>query len=123
AKLSSKSSAKCKRQRGFSILAGGFLLIILASLAAFLMSISMMQQMGSAMDIQGSRAYQAARAGIEWGAFQALTPVAAPACPTTTLTFVGTTLQDFTTTVTCTLSTANELGTTINFYQLTSTAC
>jgi MSHA biogenesis protein MshP len=112
-----------KTQKGFSILAAVFLLIILASLAAFLASVSMMQQLGSAMDLQGSRAYQAARTGIEWGAFQALTPGAPPACPVTTLTFVGTTLQDFTTTVTCTSNTANEVGVTITTYQLTATAC
>jgi len=111
------------RQRGFSLLVAVFLLIILSSLAAFLVAISTMQQIGATMDLQGSRAYQAARAGIEWGAYQTLTPVAAPACPTTTLTFAGTTLQDFTTTVTCSLTVGDELGTAVNVYQITSTAC
>lgn len=116
-------SSNAVQQRGFSLLAAVFLLVILSSLAAFLVAVSTMQQIGAAMDLQGSRAYQAARAGIEWGVYQTLTPATAPACPNTTLTFAGTTLQDFTTTVSCTLTTADELGTAINVYQVTSTAC
>ena len=111
------------KEKGFSILAAVFLLVILVSLSAFLVSISSMQQMGAAIDLQGTRAYQAARAGIEWGAYQVLNPASAPACPTSTLTFAGTSLQDFSTTVTCTITTADELGTTANVYQLSATAC
>ena len=110
-------------QKGFSLLAAIFLLIILTGLAFFLVSIATMNQVGSALDIQGSKAYQAARSGIEWGAYQALTPASPPACPATTLTFAGTTLQDFSTAVTCTLSSVDEQGTTINIYQFTATAC
>lgn len=110
-------------QKGFSLLAAIFLLVILAGLSIFLVSIATMNQVGSALDIQGSKAYQAARAGIEWGAYQALTPASAPACPTATLTFAGTTLQNFSTAVTCTLSTVDEQGSTINIYQFAATAC
>jgi MSHA biogenesis protein MshP len=117
------SSRYQNRQRGFSLLAGVFLLVIFASLSVFLVSLSTMQQVGSTVDLQGTRAYQAARYGIETGAFQTLSPVAAPACPGATSTFPGTSLQDFTTTVTCSLTTANELGTTVNIYQITATAC
>ncbi len=121
--MSLKLSKGKRSQRGFSLLAGVFLLIILSLLAVFLVAISTRQQIGSAMDLQGSRAYQAARAGTEWGAYQSLRPVGPPACPTATLNFAGTTLQDFTTTITCGLTVADELGTTINVYQITSTAC
>lgn len=111
-------------QNGFSLLAAIFLLVILTGVAFFLVSLSMMNQVGSALDIQGGKAYQAARSGIEWGAYQALSPASAPACPaTTTVTFGGTVLQEFATTVTCSLVTANENGQTINNYQITSTAC
>jgi MSHA biogenesis protein MshP len=110
-------------QKGFSLLAAIFLLVILTGLSIFLVSIATMNQIGSALDIQGSRAYQSARSGIEWAAYQALTPAVAPACPATTLTFTGTTLQDFSTVVTCALSAVDEQGTTINIYQFTATAC
>ena len=37
--------------------------MVLAALAAFVMIVSTTQQVGSALDVQGARAYQAARAG------------------------------------------------------------
>ena len=60
--------------RGFVLPSAIFLLVILAALAAFLVNISTTQSMTSAQDVQGARAYQAARAGIEWGLYQVLDP-------------------------------------------------
>jgi len=57
-------------QNGFSIIAAIFILVVLAALGAFMVTISTTQQVGSALDIQGSRAYQAARSGIEWGLYK-----------------------------------------------------
>jgi MSHA biogenesis protein MshP len=69
----------------------------------------------------GSRAYQAARAGIEWATYQVTNP-AGPTCPaSTTLTLGATTLSAFTVTVTCTI-TAISNDTIANFYLVTSTA-
>jgi len=111
-------------QGGFTLVTGIFLLVILAALAAFLVSVSGLFQMSAVLDMQSSRAYQAARAGIEWGAFNTLTPPAVPACPATThLTFPTTGLSDFTTTVSCTLTSPTDSGVTVNVYQITSTAC
>jgi MSHA biogenesis protein MshP len=59
-----------KVQRGFSIITAIFLLVVLASLGALMTTFFTAQQQSSALDVVGSRAYQAARAGIEWGAFQ-----------------------------------------------------
>ena len=56
--------------RGFAIVSAIFILVVLAGLGAFMVSISSSQHIGSALDVQGVRAYQAARAGIEWGLFQ-----------------------------------------------------
>jgi len=58
------------RLRGFAIVAAIFILVVLAALGAFILSVSSSQQLGSALDVQGARAYQAARAGIEWGLYQ-----------------------------------------------------
>jgi MSHA biogenesis protein MshP len=52
---------------GFATIVALFLLVVLAALGAFMVSISTSQQVGSAQDIQGTRAYWAARAGLEWG--------------------------------------------------------
>lgn len=57
-------------ERGFSVVSAIFILVVLAALGAFIASISSSQQIGSALDVQGVRAYQAARAGIEWGLYQ-----------------------------------------------------
>lgn len=59
-----------KPLRGFAILSAIFILVVLAALGAFILNISSSQQIGSALDVQSARAYQAARAGIEWGVYQ-----------------------------------------------------
>jgi len=56
--------------RGFALVSAIFILVVLAALGAFIVNISTSQQIGSALDVQGVRAYQAARAGIEWGLYQ-----------------------------------------------------
>lgn len=56
--------------RGFSLISAIFLLVVLAALGAMMVTFFAAQQQSSAIDALGSRAYQAARAGIEWGAFQ-----------------------------------------------------
>jgi MSHA biogenesis protein MshP len=59
-----------KNVRGFALVSAIFILVVLAALGAFILNISTNQQIGSALDVQGVRAYQAARAGIEWGVYQ-----------------------------------------------------
>jgi MSHA biogenesis protein MshP len=114
--------ANHRRQAGFSLVTGIFLLVILAALGAFLVTVSGLFQVSSALDIQGARAYQAARAGIEWGAFQSLRNGVCPA--PTNLTFAGTGLADFTTTVTCTEPPAyTEQSATVIVDQISATAC
>lgn len=62
------------RQNGFGAIAAIVVLVILAVLSAAIVSLSSVQQIGSAQDVMSARAWQAARAGNEWGLFQALTP-------------------------------------------------
>jgi MSHA biogenesis protein MshP len=121
-------------QRGFTIVSAIFILVVLAALAAFIAVISTTQQIGSALDVQGARAYQAAKAGIEWGTYQvwssspASRPVASAACPiapglTTTVTFpaAASTLSAFSVTVTCTAKPDGSGGPTV--FAITATAC
>ncbi|MDP2371299.1 hypothetical protein [Rhodoferax sp.] len=56
-----------RKHTGFAAIAAIFLLVLLAALGAFMLSFSNTQQLTSAQDVQGSRAYWAARAGLEWG--------------------------------------------------------
>lgn len=61
------STISPKPQRGFGVIAAIVILVILAGLAAFVVSITTTQNITLAQDVMGARAYQAANAGIEYG--------------------------------------------------------
>lgn len=61
-----------RRPRGFGLVAAIVVLVILAALAAAIVAIGTTQQATSAQDVQSARAWLAARAGNEWGLYQAL---------------------------------------------------
>lgn len=121
------SSSRClvrsrrNKQRGFALASAIFLLVVLASLGAFMMNFSSVQHATSAQDFNGTRAYQAARAGMEWGVYQARRPV--PACgAATTLPALEGSLADFTVNVQCNAVTAIEGANTVRLFRITSTA-
>ena len=68
-----------RRQRGFAIVTAIFILVALAALAVAIAMISTRASTGQSLDIIGSRAAQAARAGLDWGAYQVLDPANATA--------------------------------------------
>lgn len=74
-----------RRQRGAALITAIFLLVLFAGLAAAMLSLGTSQEAALAQDVQGARALQAARAGIEWGFYQVLDPahttVVAPTDP------------------------------------------
>ncbi|MGC2165884.1 MAG: hypothetical protein WA632_07720 [Gallionella sp.] len=114
----------CKLQHGFSLISAIFLLVVIAALGAFAVTLSTTQHQSAALDVMGARAYQAARAGIEWGAYQALRN---GACIDTVLpagTFPGT-LNGFEVTVTCPSTQHNDAGVatgTVTVWNITATA-
>lgn len=57
-------------EHGFSLISAIFLLVVIAALGTFAVTLSTTQQQSASLDVLGSRAYQAARAGVEWSAFQ-----------------------------------------------------
>lgn len=59
----------CK-QHGFGLVAAMFLIIIIAGAIAAMWRISATQTATSSLALQQTRAYQAARAGLEWGIYQ-----------------------------------------------------
>ena len=65
-----RSLPALRRSRGIGIVTAIFLLVVLAGLAVAMVGVFSAQQATSALDVEGARAYQAARAGIEWGLFQ-----------------------------------------------------
>lgn len=114
--------------KGFSMVTAIFLLVVIAALGTFAVTLSTTQQQSAAMDVLGARAYQAARAGIEWGAFQVLpAPGAAfaTACragATVSTVPLTNTLSGFTVGVGCSATSHVEGTTPLWVYQLTSTA-
>jgi MSHA biogenesis protein MshP len=127
---------RARRQTGFALVTAIFLLVVLAALGAFLVSISATQHAASALDVQGARAYQAARAGIEWGAYQVLNPentnnsgtpppayTAQYACGGTPATpALGGTLSGFTVTVQCSYADNMDGARLVRTYQIISRA-
>jgi MSHA biogenesis protein MshP len=117
-------------QHGFSLIMAIFLIAVLGGIAVFIGRVSTMQHQSSALDEEGAMAYHAARAGIEWGVYQAVegtdycvpSPdssqfiLALPVTPTSTV--------NYTVTVECTLKKETEGSTTdnVNVYQITATA-
>lgn len=61
-----------RRQRGFGAIAAIVVLVILSLLAGAIVSVGSTQQLTSAQDVMSARAWQAARAGNEWGLYLAL---------------------------------------------------
>lgn len=59
-------------QQGLGMIAAIVILVILASLAGAMISFSTAQQWTSAQDVQSVKAWQAAKAGNEWGLYMAL---------------------------------------------------
>lgn len=103
-----------RAQHGFAAIAAIFLVVVLAALGGFMLTFSNTQQLTSAQDIQGSRAYWAARAGLEWGIASATT--ACPASPTVL------TVDTFSVTVSCASQSYSEGAETVNILRFTSVA-
>ena len=121
------------RQAGIALASAIFLIVVLAALGAIVVTVSGLQHTSSARDVMGSKAYQAARAGIEWGAYKVLRQAAAlgagvcPAPSTAIALPAGTDLTGFTVKVDCAPTNDNEGSRTgasqLEFYLITATAC
>ncbi len=124
-------SATYRRQSGFGLILAVFLIISLAAIGAYLLTISTAQVEAGVQDEQGARAYQAARTGIEWGAYQVL--VVGGTFATTTCNATGTPSQQLTLTgglagffaqVGCRVTSESEGAVPVlNYYRITVTGC
>jgi MSHA biogenesis protein MshP len=126
-----------------------FILVALAALAAAITLLTTRTGASHGQDISGSRAYQAARTGLEWGAYQVLDPLnvtaigpnaplpncpgvaLAAACPTAAAPsssalpgapFSSTVLSGISVTLQCSCADFTEAGRNVRVYQLKSTA-
>ncbi|CAK0755113.1 MSHA biogenesis protein MshP [Gammaproteobacteria bacterium] len=117
-------------QRGFGAIAAIVILVILTILSSSIVSISILQQTTSAQDILSAKAWQAARAGNEWGLYKAIKEKTCS--PSMTLDLVAD--IGFHVTVTCVSNSYKEGETydetlklfkslTVIVYQIASVAC
>jgi MSHA biogenesis protein MshP len=112
----------CRRpQRGMSMVVAIFLIVVVASLAAFAVSAGTARANTVNLQLQADRALAAARAGSEWGAYRTLVQnwnCAAPA----TINFNQAALRGFRVTVSCTRTNHTEGPTTYAVFDVVSFA-
>jgi MSHA biogenesis protein MshP len=133
---------------GFALASAMFILVVLAALAVGITLLTTQSEIGLARDLLGSRAYQAARAGLDWGAYRVLDPLnttatsgaaalpncpgaATSTCPTAAAPlsavlpagpFASTVLAGHAVTLQCSCADFTEAGRNIRVFQLKSTA-
>jgi len=107
-------------QRGFTLITAIFLLVAVAALVVFMTNIRVAQQTTLLYGVQGARAMQAARSGIEWGIHDAI--VNSGCAASTTFTIASPALDNFSVEVQCAATTHTEGVTAITTYQLTAIA-
>ena len=107
-------------QRGFTLITAIFLLVAVAALVVFMTNIRVAQQTTLVYGVQGARAMQAARSGIEWGIHDAI--VNSGCAASTTFTIASPALDNFSVEVQCAATTHTEGVTAITTYQLTAIA-
>lgn len=102
-------------QQGFSLVTALFVLVIMGGMVSFLVSIGGTQHKTITYAMQGARAYQAAKTGIEWSLYQVFRNGAGSSCPLAPGTAIlgtpdvsGTGMNGFTVTVSCNRTTHRE---------------
>lgn len=113
------------RTKGFMLPVAIFLMVTLAALVGYSMRLSLLANQGTIQDVQGAQAYLAAKAGVEWAAYQVLAPgsINMQSCPTPPNPF---TINGFTVALTCNQTNPtpqDRAGTqNIGMYTITATA-
>lgn len=111
------------RQRGFALVAAIFIVVVLAVLGVMMVTIGGMQRATVSSAVQGSRAYYAARSGIEWGVSQALAGGCAAAVePAPGFLLAQPGLDNFRVVVNCASTQHRERNDTYDVFLITATA-
>lgn len=105
-------------QSGFSLITAIFLLVVVAALVVYMTNIRAVQQTTLVYGVQGARATQAARSGIEWGIYQSIVN---GSCAGST-SFTDPAFAGFNIEVQCGQTTHTEGSTPIDTFQLTAIA-
>ncbi len=109
-------------QRGMSLIAALFLIVVLAALGAFAVRISAGQQHTVDLAVLSNRALAAANAGVEFAAHRALPASGVGVCDDQSFSLSAGALSDFDVSVACTQTAHADGGTTTMIYTITSIA-
>lgn len=108
------------RQGGFALVLAVFVITILAALGGYILTVGGVQHQTAVLTLQEARALNAARSGIEWGAYSALNGNCKNIDPFPSSTSA---LSAFVVTVTCTPDGTHTIrGKTIDIYTIDATA-
>jgi MSHA biogenesis protein MshP len=117
------------RHSGFSLITAIFLIVVVAGLGVFMVTISSVQQQTSSLSILSSRALLAADSGMQWAmrrvtrdAAAGLNCPAAPATGQASFTISGGAISGYGVTVTCSVQNFTENPDNYDVYNLTSRA-
>lgn len=119
--VQTRIQCRASTQRGFTLVTGIFLITILFLLSAYMIGFRVYQDASVSLDTLGTRAFAAARSGVEWGAYQALRP--GPCVAGANSLALGGSLTGYTATVTLTPAPYNEAGTAVTICNISSNAC
>ena len=111
------------RQRGVAMVKVIALLAVLAVFGVAIVLVATTQHVGAALDLQGVRAYHAARGGLEWGLFQVLRNGQTCAAIDGQTVVYGDNLAGFSATLQCASSPHPEGAAAVTMFALTSTGC
>jgi len=121
-----------RRCQGFALMMAVFMIVTMAAIGVYLVTISTGQIEAASQDEEATRAYQAARTGVDWGAYQLLrnptTNSFATNCAggagSQNLTFTPPQLSRFRAEVSCQrVGNETEAGVAAVVYRLTVTGC
>ena len=102
-------------QTGFSLVPALFLLVVLATLGSVAVRMNEVQQQTVVLTMQGTRAFSAAQAGIDWAAYEA---VVNGSCGNGSMTFNEAGLNGFSVNTSCSSSSHTVGQSTVNVYTI-----
>lgn len=112
------------RDRGFALIAALFLVVIVGIMGGAMMLANRAQQLADAQEILNAQAYQAARAGMQYGIYRVNAWVAPLDCPAGATVLTPAEWNGrFAVTVTCAATVSPGPPVTITEYRITAKAC
>lgn len=112
------------KQTGFSLVTAIFLIVVIALVAGFMVTIGSIQKTTSAFSVVGSRANFAAVSAVEWAAHHVLNVGGGPTCfaSPTTFTVSGGASGNFNVTLNCVETSVTEATTTYSIFDIDAIA-